>query len=66
MAARHHPDGVALRRQQAELQVELAAFLDACRGRIDVPVTAGDGVRAMLIVEAAARAARTGQTVSLG
>lgn len=48
------------------LRAELAAFLDACRGRIDVPVTAGDGVRAMLIVEAAARAARTGQTVSLG
>jgi len=48
------------------LRAELNAFLDACRGLIPVPVPAGDGVRAMEIVEAAARAARTGQTVSLG
>jgi predicted dehydrogenase len=48
------------------LRAELGAFLDACRGLIPVPVPAGDGVRAMEIVEAAARAARTGQTVSLG
>lgn len=48
------------------LRAELHAFLDACRGLIPVQVSAGDGVRAMEIVEAAARAARTGQTVSLG
>ena len=48
------------------LRAELQAFLDACRGAIPVPVPASDGVRAMEIVEAAARAARTGQTVSLG
>jgi predicted dehydrogenase len=48
------------------LRAELHAFLEACRGTIPVPVPAGDGVAAMEIVEAAARAARTGQTVSLG
>jgi predicted dehydrogenase len=47
------------------LRAELHAFLEACRGSIAVPVPASDGVRAMEIVEAAARSARTGQAVSL-
>jgi len=48
------------------LRAELAAFVDACRGVIPVPVSARDGVRAMEVVDAAARAARTGQLVVLG
>jgi predicted dehydrogenase len=47
------------------LCAELRAFLDACRGRTAVPVPARAGIHAMEIVEAAARAARTGQTVML-
>jgi predicted dehydrogenase len=47
------------------LRAELQAFLDACRGRTVVPVPARAGIHAMEIVEAAARAARTGQTVML-
>jgi UDP-N-acetylglucosamine 3-dehydrogenase len=47
------------------LKAELAAFLDACAGRSPCPVTASDGVRALEVVEAAARAARTGTTVEV-
>jgi predicted dehydrogenase len=48
------------------LHAELNAFLASCRGETPVAVPAGDGIRAMEIVEAAARAAGTGQTVLLG
>jgi len=48
------------------LRAELSAFVDACRGVIPVPVPASDGVRAMEIVDAAARSARSSQAVVLG
>ena len=48
------------------LRSELSSFLASCRGETPVAVPAGDGVRAMEIVDAAARAASTGQTVLLG
>ena len=47
------------------LRAELASFVDACRGARPALVPASDGVRAMEIVDAAARSARTGQTVAL-
>jgi UDP-N-acetylglucosamine 3-dehydrogenase len=47
------------------LQLELQSFLDACSGRAPNPVPAADGVRALALVEAAARSARLGQTLSL-
>ncbi|MBI2218522.1 MAG: Gfo/Idh/MocA family oxidoreductase [Candidatus Rokubacteria bacterium] len=47
------------------LRAELAAFLDACAGRSACPVTAEDGVRALQVVEAAAQAARRGESVEL-
>lgn len=52
-------------RGEEPLRLELAAFLDACAGKAPNPVPAGAGVRALAVVEGAARAARLGQTVSL-
>ncbi len=53
-------------RRDEPLRRELDDFLAACRGQAPVAVPASDGVHAMEIVEAAARSARTGRTVSLG
>lgn len=47
------------------LRLELGAFRDACEGRGPNPVPAGDGVRALAVVEAAARAARLRREVLL-
>jgi predicted dehydrogenase len=47
------------------LRRELAAFLDACRSGAPAPVDARAGLHAVEIVEAAARAARLGRTVTL-
>ena len=47
------------------LRLELASFLEACRGRGENPVPAEAGVRALEIVEAAARAARLGRQVAM-
>jgi predicted dehydrogenase len=47
------------------LQLELQAFVDACAGRGPNPVPAGDGVRALSLVEAAALSARVGRPVAL-
>jgi len=47
------------------LRLELQAFLDACAGGIANPVPAAAGVRALMIVEAAARAAQLGRTVTI-
>jgi UDP-N-acetylglucosamine 3-dehydrogenase len=52
-------------RGEEPLRRELAAFLDACAGRTPSPVDAGAGVRALAVVEAAARAAGLGRTVTL-
>jgi predicted dehydrogenase len=45
--------------------LELAAFVAACQGRQPVPVTAEAGVRALEVVEAAARSARLDRVVDL-
>ena len=47
------------------LKLELAAFLDACRANTAAPVDARAGLHAVEVVEAAARAARLGRTVTL-
>jgi UDP-N-acetylglucosamine 3-dehydrogenase len=47
------------------LRRELQAFVDACEGRIANPVPADAGVRALMVVEAAARAAELGRTVKI-
>src|SRR3989454_5609374 len=47
------------------LRRELAAFLDACAGGTPSPVDASAGVQALVVVEAAARAAALGRTVTL-
>jgi predicted dehydrogenase len=47
------------------LRLELAAFVAAAAGRAPNPVPAEDGVHALEVVEAAARAARLGRTVAL-
>ena len=47
------------------LRVELSAFSQACDGKAPVPVTADDGVRALEVVEAAARSARLGRAVTI-
>jgi len=52
-------------RREEPLRLELQAFIDACAGRAANPVPAADGVRALAVVEAAARAAQLGGTVSL-
>jgi len=52
-------------RRDEPLRLELQSFLDACAGKIANPVPAGDGVRALAVVEAAALAARLGRTVTL-
>ena len=52
-------------RHEEPLRLELQAFLDACMGRASNPVPASAGVRALEIVEAAARSARLGADVAL-
>ena len=47
------------------LRLELAAFLDACRAGSPAPVDARAGLHTVEVVEAAARAARLGRTVSI-
>jgi UDP-N-acetylglucosamine 3-dehydrogenase len=47
------------------LRLELEAFLDACAGRHGPLVTVDDGVIALEVVEAAARAAQLGRVVRL-
>jgi predicted dehydrogenase len=47
------------------LRRELQAFVDACEGRAANPVPAAAGVRALMVVEAAARAAQLGRTVTV-
>jgi predicted dehydrogenase len=47
------------------LKLELAAFLDVCRANAAAPVDARAGLRAVEVVDAAARAARLGRTVSI-
>jgi UDP-N-acetylglucosamine 3-dehydrogenase len=47
------------------LKLELAAFLAACRNNGPAPVDARAGLHAVEVVEAAARAARLGRTVTL-
>jgi predicted dehydrogenase len=49
--------------REEPLRLELQAFLDACAGRGPNLVPASDGLRALAVVEAAARAARLGRTV---
>ena len=51
--------------REEPLRLELAAFCDVCAGRAANPVPVGDGVRALEVVEAAARAARLRKDVSL-
>jgi len=56
----------ALPTQRGEpLRLELQSFLDACTGRAPNLVPAGDGVRALAVVEAAAQSAQLGRTVTL-
>src|SRR5215468_9734451 len=52
-------------RREEPLRLELQAFLDACAGRAANPVPVAAGVRALEVVEAAARAARLGADVSI-
>jgi UDP-N-acetylglucosamine 3-dehydrogenase len=52
-------------RGEEPLRLELAAFLEACRGRGQNPVPAEAGVQALEVVEAAALAARLGRPVPL-
>jgi len=52
-------------RGEEPLRLELQAFLDACAGRAPNPVPAAAGVRALEVVEAAARSARLGAAVAL-
>ena len=52
-------------RGEEPLRLELAAFLDACAGRAPNAVPASAGVSALAVVEAAARAAQLGHTVTL-
>ena len=51
--------------REEPLRLELQAFLEACAGRAANPVPAAAGVRALEIVEAAARSARLGADVPL-
>jgi predicted dehydrogenase len=52
-------------RREEPLRLELQAFLDACAGRASNPVPALAGVRALEVVEAAERSARSGAEVAL-
>jgi predicted dehydrogenase len=52
-------------RSDEPLRLELEAFLDACAGRSPNQVPAGEGVRALAVVEAAERAACLGTTVTV-
>lgn len=52
-------------RGEEPLRRELATFLDACAGKAPCPVDASAGVHALAVVEAAARAAQLGCTVTL-
>ena len=52
-------------RGEEPLRRELAAFLDACAGKTPSLVDARAGVQALAVVEAAARAAELGRTVTL-
>jgi predicted dehydrogenase len=51
--------------REEPLRAELAAFLEACAGRGSSPVDARAGLRAVEVVEAAARSARLGRAVLL-
>jgi predicted dehydrogenase len=48
------------------LRAELQSFLDACAGKGECVVPARAGLGALQVVEAAGRAARSGQTVAVG
>ncbi len=48
------------------LRLELQAFLSACAGHWPNLVPASDGVRALAVIEAAARSARLGRAVEVG
>jgi predicted dehydrogenase len=50
-------------RGEEPLRLELAAFLRACAGEAPNPVPAAAGVKALAVVEAAARASQLGQTI---
>jgi UDP-N-acetylglucosamine 3-dehydrogenase len=52
-------------RGEEPLRLELGTFLEACRGRAANPVPAEDGVLALEVVEAAARSARLGRTITI-
>ena len=52
-------------RRDEPLRLELQSFLAACSGLGPNQVPASDGVRALAVVEAAARSARLGRTVEL-
>jgi UDP-N-acetylglucosamine 3-dehydrogenase len=52
-------------RGEEPLRRELQSFLDACAGKAPNAVPASAGVSALAVVEAAARAARLGRTVTL-
>src|SRR5215813_3491718 len=52
-------------RREEPLRLELQTFLDACAGRAANPVPVAAGLRALEVVEAAARAARLGADVSI-
>ena len=51
--------------REEPLRLELQAFLDACAGRGPNLVPASDGVRALAVIEAAARSAWLRRTVEL-
>jgi predicted dehydrogenase len=52
-------------RGEEPLRLELEAFVAACQGRQPSAVPAEAGIRALAVVEAAARAARLGRTVAV-
>src|SRR5262245_30108562 len=51
--------------REEPLRLELQAFLDACAGQGPNLIPATDGVQALRVVEAAARASQLGRTVTL-
>lgn len=52
--------------REEPLRLELEAFLGACAGHWPNLVPASDGVRALAVIEAAARSARLGRAVEVG
>lgn len=64
-ATRAKPEHFFLERYARAYQIEWASFVDGVANSADLPVTLQDGINALIVAEAAAKAAREGRSVDV-